>query len=297
MAKSCIKRKVPLKEKVLEILRLIEKEDIADNEIGFSLDKNAINLLFERTSEKSYMDIFIRLTVIDSTYSTQMTRRYYGLDELSRAIFLVKKNNPDKTLSELFVDYLSNRDITPFKYINPEDKRETDLFNEKYGIGKNGGEKGIALSLICKYAYFETRGEFPIYDSIACEMIPLMWKKCHFEGKCPPLSENPNLSGAAKLNRFLDALDAFKKNLGIEVSNDHLDRLLWFVGKIIRGNLSLVLRRKDYVWCSNHGFITKQDKETKFRIETVELKDLPFLQPHSLLYRFFELAKILKIKY
>lgn len=289
----CMKNAEFIKGKILDTLRTIKKEDIVNNENGFAWDKNAITLLFEKTKEETAMDIFLRLAIIDSTYSTQMTRRYYGLEELSNAIFLIKQNNPNKSLAELFINYLNNRDITPFEYTNKENDSKTNLFSEKYGIGKDGEDKGISISLISKYAYFETKGIFPIYDSIACEMIPLIWKRCAFSGKYPSLSENTNLSGTEKLNRFLDTLDAFKKNLGEQINNDHLDRLLWFVGKIIRGNLSLVLSRKDYQLCCKNDLIKKFGDETKFRIEDVELRQISFLEKDTLQYRFFELAKLL----
>ena len=285
-----------LKNKIRKILEFIAQEDVIKEGNGFASDKDAIVTLFRKTEEATRQDIFLRLTVIDSTYSTQMTRRYYGLDELSDALFHIKMNNPTKELSTLFIEYLHTKNITPLKYICRENGVETDLFSEKYGIDKKGDDKGIAISLISKYAYFETNGVFPIYDSIACEMIPLIWNKCRFAGKCPSLSENSALSGVEKMNRFIDVLNKFKAQLGVEVSNDHLDRLLWFVGKIIRGNLSLVLSRKDYQWCSEHNFITTIGDETKFRIEKIKLNQLSFLNDQPLLYHFFELAKLLKNK-
>ena len=85
---------------------------------------------------------------------------------------------------------------------------------------------------------------------------------------------------------------------GAKVSDDHLDRLLWFVGKIRRGNLSLLLSKADYIKCINaynENAINKTDKEI-FNIDKISLNNIPVIIPNTTMYRFFELAKIFGAK-
>ena len=54
----------------------------------YTSGKNAIATVFETIPDKySYSSILVKLTIIDSLYSTQMGRRYYGLDELAGALY------------------------------------------------------------------------------------------------------------------------------------------------------------------------------------------------------------------
>ena len=123
---------------------------------GYSLGKLAIQKVFEATNTYSIEDILARLTIIDSMYSTQMNRRYYGLEELAEVLTEINKK---QNLTEAFLAFLKAKDLSRFQIRG----KATDLFTEKYGIGKNGEDKGLAVSLISKYAYFETRYQFPIY--------------------------------------------------------------------------------------------------------------------------------------
>jgi hypothetical protein len=89
---------------------------------------------------------------------------------------------------------------------------------------------------------------------------------------------------------FIDAIDTLISKLNENVNNetityDTLDRVLWYVGKIYRGNLSLILSREEY------DKFTKQF--TNFDIEKVDLDRLP-IEKNTLLYDFFALAKELK---
>ena len=80
-----------------------------------------------------------------------------------------------------------------------------------------------------------------------------------------------------------------------DVTYDTLDRVLWYVGKIYRGNLSLVLSREEYDAFAEK-FTTLNDKgkkELTFDIAEVDLKSLP-IKKDSLVYDFFVLAKELK---
>ncbi len=277
------------------ILDSLKEKDVYDcSEDGFSSDKNAIKRIFDMTATRSMGDILLCLTVIDSMYSTQMNRRYYALQELAEKLYCL---NQKKALPELFKEFISNnRDASLFNgNIGGVD---FNLFSEKYGIGKDGEDKGAAVSLISKYAYFETNYGFPIYDSIVCEMYPRIWTYCGFGKKDYRLTikdDNQRMVGDETIMAYTKAIDEMIKRLGGDISYDHLDRLLWFVGKIIRGNLSLVLDRKGYEWSVDHWF-EKDGKGNKvvFDIAKVDITEADFCRNNSRLRAMFELAKKLK---
>lgn len=254
---------------------------------GYSIGKSTIRKVFDATQSYSKEDLLARLTIIDSMYSTQMNRRYYGLEELAEVLSEINKK---QNLAEAFLGFLNDKDLSRFQIKG----KETDLFAEKYGIGKNGEDKGLAVSLISKYAYFETRYQFPIYDSIVREMYPRIWSYCGF-----PQKEMPQIK-TNDICSFIDAIDILIAKLNHKTINyDTLDRVLWYVGKIQRGNLSLILSRAEY-----DAFVKKYSQKVKkkgkevnkfiFDIVGVDLETLPLQQKSGIIYDFFVLAKKLK---
>lgn len=204
----------------------------------YASNKSTINRLFSATTEKKKEDILLRLTVIDSMYSTQMTKRYYGLEELADAMYTLQMEK-GRTLTELFVDFSKSPNPLLFDF------SDGNLFSNHYGIGKDGKTKGIAISLISKYAYFATNCQFPIYDTIVCSMLPRLSLYNGFT-KSKLRGEN----GADKMVSFVTEINSFvsqSARVGLKISYDSLDRLLWVLGKIDRGNLSLVLSKADYL--------------------------------------------------
>ncbi len=274
------------------LFKLLSAKDVK-GQSGFSVDKEVIVKVFDKTKEETYMDILARLTLIDSMYSTQMNRRYYALDELARVLVTISKGEPGK-LKQLFLDFAKAPEakLPMFNYdeAGGNGKNEKNLFTECYGIGKDGEDKGVAISLISKYAYFETGFHFPIYDSIACEMFPVVWSHCEFENKSKPKlihkNEKGRVDGGKTMVEYVKAINLLIKKLNCsELNYDLLDRFLWYVGKIRRGNLSLVLSCEDYITT------TKQSKEGTFNIDEVDLQKLSYLKNETLLFEFFRLAK------
>lgn len=270
-------------KKLLNLFEKIHSEK--KNESGYSLGKSTILKVFKATDGYSHEDILARLTLIDSMYSTQMSRRYYGLEELAVALADVHNR---KNLEEAFLDFLKDKDLKPFELRNSK-KVRTNLFIEKYGIGKNGEDKGSAVSLISKYAYFETKFKFPIYDSIVREMYPRVWNYCGFpKSEMLEFKYNDMTSFVEMINLMISKLNS------TYVNYDSLDRILWYIGKIYRGNLSLVLSRKEYdAFAEKYTKSEDGKKVFAFDIATVDLKSLP-IKKDSLVYDFFVLAKDLK---
>lgn len=294
-------------KQVQEVFALLDAKDVNQSDSGFSADKDTIVRVFNGTNGCDKADLLVRLTLIDSMYSTQMSRRYYALDELAEALVILADGKKDK-LERDFLAFAKNpeKNLKLFDYIEIEGKNKVtkNLFSECYGIGKDGADKGVAISLISKYAYFLTGFKFPIYDSIACEMYPLV---CHFcgwnelEKRKLTISKGGKVQGAETMISFVNAINSLIAKLGCKGANyDLLDRFLWFVGKIRRGNLSLVLTREEYekvmqLYPAQTTTKTKNGKEKTiteyFNIERVDIDKLNFLKKNKTLKLFFVLAK------
>lgn len=302
------------RDEINKLFCLLAKEDASLNN-AFATDKDAILRVFGNTKECTKTNILVRLTLIDSMYSTQMNRRYYALDELAEALLAVSEGKAG-ILRHKFLKFakspeyaISLFDYDVFEYDSSGKQvcRNTNLFSENYGIGKDGTDKGVAISLISKYAYFETGFRFPIYDSIACEMFTLVWHFSNYESPKPKLqviNDGGRINGAATMISYLHAINTLIKNLGLEKNQkcyDYLDRFLWFVGKIMRGNLSLVLTKDEYKetmrlyppkeikTVSQEGKVKKTIKY--FDITDVDLEQLEYLENNTVLRLFFEFAK------
>ena len=156
------------------------------------------------------------------------------------------------------------------------DNRLSNLFSEGYGIGKDAKSKGTAISLISKYAYFLTDFQFPIYDSVVKEMYP---KLCNYL-----FLENMPAIKVTDIARYINAIDSLRNIIGTSATYDAFDRLLWYVGKIHGGNLSLLLNMQDY---SAYG--------AGFDINKSDLAELPFLKNNSILKQIFTLAQKLLV--
>ena len=292
---------VDVKKHLLELRSLFEElaeKDVHRTNSGFSADKDAILKVFELTGGSKKEDILVRLTLIDSMYSTQMGRRYYALEEL--ADFLAKLASKAQVgLAQMFIDFAKSPEENSVKF----DNEGENLFSKSYGIGKDGNSKGVAISLISKYAYFETKFKFPIYDSIACEMYPLVWHYCGFNGESPKLiyTIDTKIDGKKTLVEYLKAINLLIQNLNSAVLNyDLLDRFLWFVGKIYRGNLSLILTCEEYKSVLQI-YPPQKVKKTKnkevieyFNIARIDIDKLTFLENLGVLRKLFEIAQYYK---
>ncbi len=189
--------------------------------------KEIISQIFKLEQKNRYETIFLRLSVIDGFYSTQMNKRLFGLYDIAMAI-----NDKFKTDEAL----IYNAKL----FLEDPDKKSNlrRLFEKEYGIKKNGNEFGQAVSLISKYLYFLTGYQFPIYDSLAKKSYRVLMKNY------PELNLN-------KINGKFDF--SFFKNIntlnGLLEINDYnkLDNFLWFLGKISYGSLSSIIARDTYV--------------------------------------------------
>jgi len=195
----------------------------------YETDRKVINDIFNHTSRNFSIDAIItRLTIIDSYYSTQMNKRYFGIEEIAKKLY-EHCNHNEKELQKQFISLTK----TPF------DNSTIDLFHHpNYGIHKNGKDAGKAISLISKYAFFQTKFQFPIYDSLAFEVFPLIIKEFYPEKVKELRLRQDNIS------TYIGSLNKLKEISGID-SYDYLDNLLWLCGKIINGSFSMIIKDRE----------------------------------------------------
>ena len=210
-------------------------------------DKQIIKKIFTTTGDDHQENIRLRLTIIDSYYSTNMNRRYYGIEHISKLIFYYYKD--DRALIDDLIMFI--QDPYSNDYL-------LDIFNQKYGISKGGEPKGKAISLISKYAYFLTNFQFPIYDSIVFETYSKIINRF------PALSLDKKLS--TEISHFVRMMNSLNNSSGIN-DFDRLDNLLWLIGKILRGNFSLILNEETY-----RKFVEPIEKDSKTLSKDIDKK-------------------------
>lgn len=233
-----------MKKQIIDIMRVIARD--LDKEKGRKVEeatyndqRTLINLLFQNGAY-SQGQILLRLTVIDSLYSTNAAYSYFSLEEMAEKI---AELGSETQAREYFNYVLENED-------------DRDLFSKHYGFRKNLSEGSQQMSLLSKYAYYAMLQDpksyplgFPIYDSLAKEAYPTV---CKMLGIIPVRKFNTLDTPA--IEEYINALRQLKETL---FDNDNLfegyqqydilDAYLWRMGKFEHGNLSLLLSKNDYV--------------------------------------------------
>ena len=239
--------------------------NILENDTPYIRAKVTIKSFFknENQSTKDIDSVITRLTIIDSFYSTNMSKRYYGIEEIAEELCKF-----DNLKSEL-IDYAEN--------LTENEKLEKLFFNH-YGYKKNGKKFGHAFSLITKYAYFLTDYNFPIYDSIVKEVYHLF-------------SEDKRKLKTSIGKDYISSMKNLSKELLIDDFNK-LDNLLWLVGKIRRSNFSLLLNKENYLKYKKTINTIKEQK-----IDT-DKKDIKILTENYILFnKIFTKEQIEMIKF
>lgn len=204
--------------------------NILENSTNYKRGKKIISEIFkiQPNNDLHFGDIVIlRLTVIDSYYSTQMNKRIFGIECLAKEICELFNN--DETLKLKCESFLENPSKT---------NEISKLLMGNYGIQKNGEKSGQAASLISKYLYFLMKYEFPIYDSLAKQSYST-------------IKSNYQLNNIQKIGfkfsiDYFQKIKTFKEFLKIE-SYNKLDNLLWLIGKVNKKSFSLILNRDSYI--------------------------------------------------
>ncbi len=234
--------------------------------------RTLINQVF-RNGNYGTGQVILRLTVIDSLYSTNAAYSYFSFEEMADRICRIG----DESAAQ---DYFYRLALTG------EDRLQ--LFSEAYGIQKNlaGGSK--QMSLLSKYAYYALQQNcdryplgFPIYDRLAKEAYPTVCKMLGVK----PVHRLPSLDTPA-VNTYIECLNQLRTELFGDSQTlfygyqqfDILDAYLWRMGKFEDGNLSLLLGWKDYeLFVKNLGLnILNQEDDDHYRTRMAKtFKDTP----------------------
>lgn len=265
------------KEEVRRILELIVTNELNGesmnnlSEAQYFNQRAIINSIFS-SEDYSIGVIILRLTVIDSLYSTNASYSYFSFDEMAQAIW---KLGSRKDAREFFADIVRGKN------------NGQALFDKKYGIRKNLDDGGMQNSLLSKYAYYELLQDknyhlgFPIYDSLAREMCPKTYKSIT-GGKLSSFSDE----STPKIKDYVDNLNTLRDKLfgnedlfmGFQ-QFDILDAYLWRMGKFNGGNLSLLLDKPDYekfIKNIEMNNVKNEKFNDKVRDKLKELDDHPF---------------------
>ncbi|MCR5570405.1 MAG: hypothetical protein K6G31_14220 [Paludibacteraceae bacterium] len=216
-------------------------------------NREIIKSLFDPTTPYTEDVVYKRLIVIDALYSTNMDRRYYGIEDMACTIYGLSPTDDDglRKLVREFRDDLFSRGVSavssdPIKAV----------FDKDYGIHKNLDSAGTAMSLLSKYFYFllltdptEKTG-FPIYDRLARDMYPNVCKYLYKGNSYRTFVKH--VKTIDQLCDYFLALNELRIAIGIcSVRGglqefDLLDAYLWRMGKFSENNFSLMLDKADY---------------------------------------------------
>ena len=143
---------------------------------GYTQQCVVINDLFRMTGDEKYSlyNIMLRLTVIDSLYSTNARYNHYGIEQLAVAIWNLSS---ERAASDYFYSIACGG----------KDTRK--LFSSVYGIRKNLDDGNRLHSLISKYAFYAVRQDpnaYPLGSMITlllaymarCANIFVLNRKC-----------------------------------------------------------------------------------------------------------------------
>lgn len=263
-----------MKKKINDILRIIasmelDKENVDIGSAGYINQRVLISSLFKEGYSRG--QIILRLTVIDSLYSTNAAYSYFSFEEMADKIY--ELGNGAKTAKE---KQKAARDY--FYKVAKGGADNKCLFSEPYGYQKNLSEGSKQMSLLSKYAYYELLQDpetyplgFPIYDRLAKEAYPLVRKML---GEKDYYSMSP--LETPTIEQYVKCLTQLRKGIfdddelfmGYQ-QFDILDAYLWRMGKFSDGNLSLLMGRNDYeIFITNIGLAAPLEKNKKTRKDT-----------------------------
>ena len=241
---------------------------------GYVQQREVINRVFRRTtvSDYSLLGIIQRLTIIDSFYSTNARFSYYSIEQLAIRIYNVG----------------SEQDVVAyFDSIARGGKDTCGLFSAHYGVRKNLSDGDLLMSLVSKYAYYVLLQNtaayplgFPIYDSLVVGIISKAQPRKYFgidKGQIAPKNlQTPSIED------FVEAIDKVRVRLlgnittlfGAFQQFDILDAYLWRMGKLDKGNYSLLLTCDNYnTFVRNLGLVNMDGEQLHVSFPTIKHKN------------------------
>ncbi len=233
-----------VKKTIDEIVSFFAKIKKAGNyDCWYSQNKNAILNLFDKT-EFNKDGLILRLTVIDSMYSTNINKNnYYAIPEIATAILGYADYNATVLFDKL----------RAYTKSDGGDDKLNDIFKHQYGVRKNKNDGSKAISLLSKYFYYHTLTckdrehniGFPIFDSLAKEVLWNIDSMPFSTGKLKKAKYKWVYGNNLSMPEFIKELNAVKSALGIE-SYDEFDAYLWRIGKLLHKSFNFDLSREDF---------------------------------------------------
>ena len=235
---------------------------------NYTEQRSTIQRVFDMTNGVNYnlQSIVLRLTVIDSLYSTNAKYSYYAIDRLAETIANL---GTERGASDYFY------------HIACGGADCKNIFKGKYGIRKNLKEGSRQISLISKYAYYALLQDvaayplgFPIFDSLVKDVYPRV---------CELLCIKPRKEFFNKIESYVAALSDIRKVFYGTSSTlfcglqqfDALDIYLWRMGKLKKGNYSLLLGQEDYTAFIQNLHIAQQESSNFDDLVWQNIKNMP----------------------
>ena len=226
------------KKAICEIISQMDKLFVQRNTSNYFLHRDIINSLFKPSTQlDAEAQIILRLTIIDSLYSTNAAYSYFSIDEMAQKIISL---GDDEAASQYFYGIATSKNTGKI------------LFDERYGIRKNLDQGSRQMSLLSKYAYYlllQNKEKyplgFPIYDSLALDQFPKVYNRLG-------IKLNKKLKYKDNIDDYVKALEVLRKELfsdDAKYNFQHfnlLDAYLWRMGKFDVGNISLLNTRQEY---------------------------------------------------
>lgn len=227
---------------IIPTLKKEAGEQSSQGDFSYTQQRAMINQIFAMTSGTNYNvpSIMLRLTVIDSLYSTNAQYSYFSIEDMANKISGL---GDEKAAAEYFYSLVMG------------EGDEKHLFSSRYGIRKNCEDGSQQISLMSKYAYYVLIQNpakyplgFPIYDSLAIEMYPLVCSKVEVPARSKSYIGD-------SIEQYIEALNKVREKIFHEedlgLFNDYqqydvLDAYLWRMGKVNNGNYSLLFTRTEY---------------------------------------------------
>jgi hypothetical protein len=244
-------------------------QTILNQETRYQANKKIIQDIF-KTSGVTFKDaIQFRLTVIDSYYSTQMSKRLYGIEDLTNE--LVK-----------YSDEVLKLEINKF-LDNPTEGIIQEFFTQTYGFDKEAKNAKKAVSLLSKYLYFLSECQFPIFDNLGKVSYNLLKDNNYIFSKA--LTDDNYFELMISLNKS-SIINNFEK----------LDNLLWLLGKIKEGSFSILMDKSKYETIAKQVDFSKAVRK-KNKLASSQAKDNVIREHIESIYKSGELFIPIEIEF
>lgn len=207
---------------------------------GYWTQMGVIKSLFYPTSSGlTSAQIYLRLVVLDSLYSTNGRYAQFALEELAEDLY-IHLNHSDAEAADYF-----------YRIVTKSEMKSFNFFNKSYGINKSLHPGAQFKSLLSKYAFYllsvypdNYKFGFPIYDSLALISYQSVCKLLEI-----PAKRKTDLT--KDIEPYVCAMDDVRKHLFDNIDSKTqqfvlLDAYLWRLGKIQKGNITLLLARPDF---------------------------------------------------